>query len=117
MSDSDLIQTILKLSKHIRFVTIIDHKGRLLESKHKEGITSVLTKKESKKSINQIHDFWKKNKPFVKKFGKEKYAVFVYDNITRMVIYQNKKNILYITADPKFSHTKTIPKIMKLVSP
>ena len=45
---------VFKIDKDIRFITIIDYKGNLLDSQHREGINSILNKKESKKSLKQI---------------------------------------------------------------
>jgi hypothetical protein len=112
-----LKKDIFKIDKNIRFITIIDFKGKLIESQHKTGIKSILNKKESKHSIKQITRFWKENKDLFKKFGYPKYAIIEYDKIKRIIISLNKKELLYMTAEPDSNHKKILSKIFALYHP
>lgn len=105
---------IFKIDKNIRFITIIDSKGNLIESQHNSNIKSILDKKESKQSIKQIIKFWNENKNLYKKFGQVKYAVIEYEKIKRIVISLNKKELLYITTEPDSNHKKIISKIFDI---
>lgn len=105
---------VFKIDKDIRFITIIDYKGNLLDSQHREGINSILNKKESKKSLKQIIQFWKDNKILLKKFGHAKFAIVEYEKIKRIIIYLNEKELLYISAEPNCNHKKIISKIQNL---
>jgi hypothetical protein len=108
-----LKEDIFKIDKNIRFITIIDSKGKLIESQHKTGIKSTLNKKESNHSIKQITEFWKENKA-LKKYGSPKYAIIEYDKIKRIIISLNEKELLYITTEPDSNHKKIISKIFEL---
>jgi hypothetical protein len=46
-----LCESILDLDPMIRFVTIFDMKGKIIQSKHREGLTSLLNKKESQNPL------------------------------------------------------------------
>lgn len=114
VNNPKLKEDILKIDKNIRFISIIDSKGKLVESQHKENIKSVLNKKESKHSIKQIARFWKENKDLIKKYGDSKYAIIEYDKIKRIVISLNKKDLLYITTESDSNHKKIISKFFEL---
>jgi hypothetical protein len=109
-----LKEDIFKIDKNIRFITIINSKGKLIESQHKAGIKSTLNKKESSHSIKQITKFWKENKKLFKKFGFPKYAIIEYDKIIRIIISLNEKELLYITTEPGSNHKKILSKIHDL---
>jgi len=109
-----LKEDIFKIDKNIRFVTLIDSKGNLLQNQHRVGVNSVLTRKESQYSIKQITRFWNDNKDLLKKFGQVKYAVIEYSKIKRIVISFSDKEILYITTSPDADHKKIISKIFTL---
>lgn len=108
-------EDIFKIEKNIRFITIIDSKGNLIESQHKKGIKSTLNKKESKISIKQITRFWKENQDLSKKFGYPKYGIIEYDKIKRIIIPLDKKELLYITTEPDSNHKKIISKVQNLI--
>lgn len=109
-----LKEDIFKIDKNIRFITIIDSKGKLIENQHREDIKSLLNKKESTQSIKQITRFWKDNKGLLKKFGYPKYAIIEYEKIKRIVIALNDKELLYISTEPDSNHKKIISKIFAL---
>ncbi len=106
---------IFKIDKNIRFITIIDSKGKLIENQHKKDVISFLNKKESKISIKQASRFWKENKELIKKFGQAKYAIIEYEKIKRIIIALNDKEFLYISTEPDSNHKKIISKIQNLI--
>lgn len=112
-----LKEDIFKIDKKIRFITIIDSKGKLIESQHKKDIESTLNKKESSQSIKQIIGFWKENKKLFKKFGYPKYAIIEYDKIKRIIISLSQKELLYITTEPDSDHKKILSKIFNYYLP
>ncbi len=111
----ELCQDILALDPMIRFVTIFDMKGTIVQSKHREGLTSILDKKESKKSINEILISNKTHLELSNKYGKEEYSISVFEKIIRMTTPLDKKHILYITTDVDVDPFAIVKKITKLL--
>lgn len=111
-----LCDDVLALDPMIRFVTIFDMKGKIVQSKHREGLTSILNKKESKKSINEILISNKTHLELSNKYGKEEYSISVFEKIIRMTTPLDKKHILYVTTDidvDPFSITKKLTKLLE----
>lgn len=109
-----LHEHILALESKIRFATIFDTNGRIIQSGHREGLTSMLTKAESKKSTNEILKSHKAHVDLSSKYGKEKYSIGVYEKIIRVIIPLDKKNILYVTMDVDIDPFSVMTKITKL---
>ncbi len=114
MDFTALTKDIFSIDQKIRFITIVDAKGKVIHSVHREGVTSSLNKRESKKSLKQIVKFWRTNNDFVNKFGKGHYSITVYDKVKRIVFSMDSKKILYITTEPEADHDAIIKKLMKL---
>jgi len=110
-----LCENILDLDPMIRFVTIFDMKGKIIHGKHREGLTSILNKKESKKSINEILKSNKTHNELSSKYGKEEYSVSVFEKIIRTTTPLNKKHILYVTTDGDVDPFTIIKKLTKLL--
>lgn len=111
----EITKNILESEPKIRFVTIINVKGKILHSQHREDVTSVLSKNESKKSIKQIRNFWKENSEFVRKFGKGRFFVANYEKINRIVIPFHRDYIIYITAENDIEHDKIIKRALSAI--
>jgi len=115
MDYEEIIKNIMKSEPKIRFVTIINMKGKILHSQHREDVTSVLSKNESKKSIKQIRDFWKGNSDLIRKFGKAKFFVANYEKINRIVIPYHRDFLIYITIEEGIEHDKIIKRVLDVV--
>lgn len=110
-----LCENVLDLDPMIRFVTIFDMKGKIIQSKHREGLTSILNKKESKKSVNEILTSNKTHSELSNKYGKEEYSISVFDKIVRMTTPLDKKHILYVTTYVDIDPFTIIKKLTKLL--
>lgn len=114
MDFETLTKDIFSIDAKIRFVTVVDSKGKIVHSVHREGVTSSLNKRESKKSLKQIVKFWTTNKDFSSKFGKGHYSITVYEKVKRIVFSMDSKKILYITTEPEANHDAIIKQLTKL---
>jgi hypothetical protein len=110
-----LCEDILTLDPMIRFVTVFDMKGTIVQSKHREGLTSILNKKESKKSINEILTSNKTHLELNNKYGKEGYSISVFEKIIRITTPLDKKHILYVTTDVDVDPFSIVKKLTKLL--
>jgi len=110
-----LHEHILDLDPKIRFATIFDTSGKIVQSGHREGLTSILSKGESKKSINEILNSHEVHEDLSNKYGREKYSIGVYEQIVRIIIPLDKKHILYVTTDVDIEPFSVIAKLTKLI--
>jgi len=110
-----LCESVLDLDPMIRFVTIFDMKGKIIQSKHREGLTGLLNKKESHKSINEILISNKTHLELSNKYGKEGYSISVFEKIVRMTTPLDKKHILYVTTDIDVDPFTIINNVTKLL--
>lgn len=115
MTFEKLYENVLELDPKIRFATIFNTKGKIIQSGHREGVTSLLDKKESKKSINEILHSHEIHHKLAKKYGKEKYTIGVYDKIVRIIVPLDKNHILYVTCDNDIDHFIIIKELTKLI--
>lgn len=110
-----LHENVLAVDHKIRFATIFDTKRKIIQSGHREGLTSILNKNESKKSINEILSSHKIHQALSSKYGKEEYTIGVYDKIIRIIVPLDKTHILYVTTDADAEPFSIITKLSKLI--
>lgn len=115
MAFEKLYENVLALDTKIRFATIFDTKGKIIQSGHREEVTSLLDKKESKKSINEILHSHKIHHKLAKKYGKEKHTIGAYEKIVRIIIPLDKNHILYVTCDDDVDYSIIIKELTKLI--
>ena len=77
---------ILALNKGIRFAGIASVEGKILAAEYREGLTPLLTPKESELSIMQSLIRMSTRKTLEEKLGKTVYATAVYQNLKRATI-------------------------------
>lgn len=115
MDYEEITKNIMESEPKIRFVTIINNKGKILHSQHRNDVTSVLTKNESKKSIKQIRNFWRDNSDFIRKFGKGRFFVANYEKINRLAIPFHRDYLIYITMENSVEHDKIITRLLNVI--
>jgi hypothetical protein len=89
-----LHRQIMDLDSGIRLVTICTNDGQIMYSDHREGVSSLLTPEESKKSLELAINAWKVRSELAPKIGKGKYVLAEYERIKRitMPLSDNKHN-------------------------
>lgn len=115
MDYETIVKSIFESEPKIRFVTIINGKGKILHSQHRENVVSVLSKNESKKSIKQIRNFWKDNSELTRKFGKGRFFVANYEKINRIAVPFHRDHLIYITAEDDIEHDKIIKRVLDAI--
>lgn len=81
-----LCESLLKLSKSIRFTAIATLDGRIISTKLREGVVPLLTREDSELSIMQSVIRMSIRRTLEDKLGKTLYSVTVYEKITRATI-------------------------------
>src|SRR5687767_11826460 len=85
---------ILNLDPDVRFVTIIDiNDNKFLFSQHRPGVTNLLSKEESDRSLQFTLSAWKIRNTLQKQIGKGKFVLAEYEKIKRISMPLRKISI------------------------
>jgi hypothetical protein len=106
---------ILNLDQKIRFVGICDDTGETRYGGMREGLTSLLTPEETKKSVQLAIGRWGLRDALTPKTGKAKYAMAEYDAIKRVTIPLNDDYLLLVSMDLEADHNIIINRILGLI--
>ncbi len=114
-----LIKKILNSHKSIRWVSIIDKNGIIINEKYREGLKPLLTKEENQESAINTITRHKTRKKYEVKIGKLTYTFGRYENLSRSTIPINENYYLLLTIDfeennfDKIIMEKIVPLIKK----
>lgn len=101
---------LLGLSPSVRVVTFCDMNGKPLFSAHSRRVKNVLSRKESRGSLQSAARSWKMRKSLSKKLGPCKYVLAEYGRVKRIVMPAGKNHLLYVTTTAAYDHNKVIRK-------
>jgi hypothetical protein len=111
-----LHEDVIKIDRSVRFATICDMNGKIIYSRHAQGVKNVLSPEESKRSVEQAVVMWKSRNKYAPKIGKGKYVLAAYEKVKRITMPIDADHLLYVTTDAKADHDKIIEQIMKLTT-
>lgn len=109
----DLVEDIIELDPKMRFASIIDLKGNILEAIMKSGKTSLKTQKEEEHFCRQVAKRRKMRHEFDRHLGKVRYVHVEREKVTQLVVYTKRKTI-YFTVEPELSINKKLRLVMKI---
>jgi hypothetical protein len=112
---STFTKSILNSHKSIRWVSITDQNGIIINEKFREGLKPLLTKEEIHESAINTIIRQKTRTKFETKIGKLTYALARYENISRFIIPINENYYLLIHMDFEESNFDNI--IMEKIFP
>lgn len=107
---------IINIDPKIRLVTICDANGQIMYSRHREGVQNLLSKEESKKSLELAMTSWKVRGELADKIGKGRYVLAEYEKIKRLTMPFGDELLLYITTEVEANHSRIYDSIRKLES-
>ena len=107
---------IINIDPKIRLVTICDANGQIMYSRHREGVKNLLSKEESKKSLELAMTSWKVRGELADKIGKGRYVLAEYEKIKRLTMPFGDELPLYITTEVEADHSRIYDSIRKLES-
>ena len=107
---------IINIDPKIRLVTICDSNGQIMYSRHREGVKNLLSKEESKKSLELAMTSWKARSELSDKIGKGRYVLAEYEKIKRLTMPFGDELLLYITTEVEADHSRIYDSIRKLES-
>lgn len=111
---SAICDQIMKMDPKIRFVGIINNKGRLVEGGMKEGVSTLSSPKEDEMIFMELLLRIKMRQEFDAQLGKVKFALALREKILEMS-FQIDNHVLFVVSEP--DEGLTLPKkISQIIS-
>ena len=107
----EIADKIITLDSNMRFASIIDLNGNILEGIMNEGKTSLESQKQEEYFCKQVAKRRKMRKEFDRQLGKVRYVHVEREKVTQLAIY-TKRKIIFVTLEPELS----IQRKMKIVN-
>jgi hypothetical protein len=107
-------QDIINIDPKIRLVTICDTSGKIMYSRHRQGVKNLLSNEESKKSLDVAMNSWKTRSELSHKIGKGRYVLAQYEKIKRITMPFGDNLLLYVTTEVESDHSNILNRIRKL---
>ncbi len=98
----EIVEKIVSLDSNMRFASIIDHNGNILEGIMKEGKSSLESQKQEEHFCKQVAKRRKMRKEFDRQLGKVRYVHVEREKVTQFAIY-TKRKIVFVTLEPELT--------------
>jgi hypothetical protein len=105
---------IVNIDPKIRQVAICNSEGKMMYTRHDQGVENLLTPEESKKSLEMAMTAWKVRSELSHKIGKGRYVVAEYEKVKRITMPFGDDYLLYLTTETVADHFNIVNKIRKL---
>lgn len=105
---------IMNIDPKIRLVTICDTNGNIIFYRHRQGVENLLTKDESKKSLEMAMAAWKVRSELSDKIGKGLYVLAEYEKIKRITMPFGDDFLLYLTTEVEADDSSIYDRIRSL---
>ena len=106
-------ENILALNTAMRFASILDLKGNIIEGIMKDRKTSLESQKQQEKFCKDAAKARKMREAYDKKLGKVRYVHTERENVTQITVYI-KKYTIFITMEPELSVNKKLQIVTKI---
>ena len=107
----EITEKIVALDANMRFASIIDLNGNILEGIMNEGKTSLESQKQEEYFCKQVAKRRKMRNEFDRQLGKVRFVHVEREKVTQFAIY-TKRKIVFVTLEPEL----TIQRKMKIVN-
>ena len=108
-----VVEKILALNTAMRFASILDLRGNIIEGIMKNRKTSLESQKHQEKFCKDAAKARKMREAYDKKLGKVRYVHTERENVTQITVYI-KKYTIFITMEPELSVNKKLQIITKI---
>lgn len=113
MADLDEVcEKILKVHSKIRFAGIY-HQG-VFRSKTREGLQTLLTEEESKRSVVEAVKRWETRHSLASKLGHPVYSMTKYAKVNRMTLPIGEEGLVLISTDTSLDPNTVVDKILEI---
>ena len=109
----NVVENILALNTAMRFASILDLKGNIIEGIMKDRKTSLESQKQQEKFCKDAAKARKMREAYDKKLGKVRYVHTERENVTQITVYV-KKYTIFITMEPELSVNKKLQIVTKI---
>ena len=109
----NVVENILALNTAMRFASILDLKGNIIEGIMKDRKTSLESQKQQEKFCKDAAKARKMREAYDKKLGKVRYVHTERENVTQITVHI-KKYTIFITMEPELSVNKKLQIITKI---
>jgi len=109
----NVAENILALNTAMRFASILDLKGYIIEGIMKDRKTSLESQKQQEKFCKDAAKARKMREAYDKKLGKVRYVHTERENVTQITVYV-KKYTIFITMEPELSVNKKLQIVTKI---
>ena len=104
-------ERLMSLSPSVRVVTICDLNGKVLFTERSRRVKLLLSKQESRMSLQSAARAWKVRKKLERKLGPCKYVVAEYGNVKRITMPAGRNHLFFITTTSAYDHKKVVNKV------
>ncbi|MCL4437341.1 MAG: hypothetical protein M1503_05030 [Thaumarchaeota archaeon] len=104
-SFDDLRTKLFKFSRELRYAAVLDRNGRVVSGGMRKGVKSLEPKEEELRLMAHIVSESSTRETWDRYFGKTIYTIVRRENVILMV-FQGKKQLIFITAEPTFGLEK-----------
>ena len=108
-----VVENILTLNTAMRFASILDLKGNIIEGIMKDRKNSLESQKQQEKFCKDAAKARKMREAYDKKLGKVRYVHTERENVTQITVYV-KKYTIFITMEPELSVNKKLQIVTKI---
>jgi len=109
----EVVENILALNTAMRFASILDLKGNIIEGIMKDRKSSLESQKQQEKFCKDAAKARKMREAYDKKLGKVRYVHTERENVTQITVYI-KKYTIFITMEPELSVNKKLQIVTKI---
>jgi hypothetical protein len=115
MDYEKLCNDVLNLDPKVRFVGVCNNTGEIKNGGHKEGIKSILTDEEIKKSNLISLQRWRLHNTLADRIGKARYAMEEYEKVKQITMPLEDEHLLLISTEVTADHGKIIESAIQLI--
>ena len=115
MDYEKLCNDVLNLDPKVRFVGVCNNTGEIKNGGHKEGIKSILTDEEIKKSNLISLQRWRLHNTLADRIGKARYAMEEYEKVKQITMPLEDEHLLLISTEVDADHGKIIESAIQLI--
>ena len=116
MDYGKLCNEILMIDPKIHYAGVCDNTGETKYGGQREGVKSLLSPEEIKRSNLQVLARWALRNSLSPKVGKGRYAMAEYEKVKRITIpLEDNSRLLLITTEVDVNHDRIIDHVLKLI--
>jgi hypothetical protein len=115
MDYQKLSNDILNLDPKVRFVGVCDNTGKIKNGGFRDGIKSILTDDEIKKSNLISLERWRLHNKLADRIGKARYAMEEYEKVKQITVPLEDEHLLLISTEVNADHGKIIESSIQLI--